>query len=325
MQAKVTYLLTEQAQRAHMLSTGRPIARKQEVVEDVPNDLLSSKFCRIGQDGSIAFDLEDNAGIVAYVSTEFGRERVGTAFDCAPRSAEAAIREMEERIRAQQAAADARKEQRRIEQAEDRAKEAKQKEAERAKEQLVIDAFLADSSKLADERGEYYAKIDGVRIEDQAVADEANRRYEAAEQAKDADKKAFLESWLAEHGTEADRRQYADGLLCRRELLTLVADKSFSDAGVPEEHATSEVCQHSDCPCTDHWTECLPREVYPVWQALKARLPQGTTWRFSEVRECLRSTPYREDEETAGPAYYTVDLTMPAGPYKFERKVSLGN
>ena len=47
MQATITYLLTEQAQRAQMAATGQPVARKQVVVEELPLEFLASPYTAI--------------------------------------------------------------------------------------------------------------------------------------------------------------------------------------------------------------------------------------------------------------------------------------
>ena len=54
MQATVTYLLTEQAQRAQMAATGQPAARKQTMTIEVTADDLP--LCKVAEDGTLSID-----------------------------------------------------------------------------------------------------------------------------------------------------------------------------------------------------------------------------------------------------------------------------
>jgi hypothetical protein len=54
MQATITYLLTEQAQRAQMAATGQPVARKQTMSIEVTADDLP--LCKVAEDGSLSID-----------------------------------------------------------------------------------------------------------------------------------------------------------------------------------------------------------------------------------------------------------------------------
>src|SRR5258708_39817988 len=54
MQATITYLLTEQAQRAQMAATGQPVARKQTMtVEGAAEDL---ELCTVADDGTATIE-----------------------------------------------------------------------------------------------------------------------------------------------------------------------------------------------------------------------------------------------------------------------------
>ncbi len=58
MQATITYLLTEQAQRAQMAATGQPVARRQSMtIEVTPDDL---PLCEVANDGSISVSVVPN-------------------------------------------------------------------------------------------------------------------------------------------------------------------------------------------------------------------------------------------------------------------------
>jgi hypothetical protein len=54
MQATITYLLTEQAQRAQMAATGQPVARKQTMTIEISAEDLP--LCTVGTDGGISLD-----------------------------------------------------------------------------------------------------------------------------------------------------------------------------------------------------------------------------------------------------------------------------
>ena len=55
MQATITYLLTEQTQRAQMAATGQPVARKQTMTIDVPVEDLP--LCKITETGEASIEL----------------------------------------------------------------------------------------------------------------------------------------------------------------------------------------------------------------------------------------------------------------------------
>jgi len=55
MQATITYRLTEQAQRAQMAATGRPVARKQTITVEVPTEDLG--LMQVTETGELYLDL----------------------------------------------------------------------------------------------------------------------------------------------------------------------------------------------------------------------------------------------------------------------------
>jgi hypothetical protein len=298
MQATITYLLTEQAQRAQMAATGQPVASKQTVVEEVPNDLVLSPLATIGEEGRVSFDLTKSSGLNEdgrYVGKEWGYVVIRAGEDAVPDSGLAAL-------------------------------------------QKRIAAIAAESDKLAAS----YASNQVIRRqreqEESARRQKADAEYAARKKAEEAErevseraKSAYIAEWVANHGDPDLSAQLADGLACRKTLILMIADEAFAAAGVPEKIDVPDTCSSSDCPCCDTSVDCLPRRIYAVWRKLKATLPQGSTATFAKVRECLAEEIDRygidaysdEVQETAGPLYYTATISMPHGPFKFERRVKL--
>jgi uncharacterized protein YbaA (DUF1428 family) len=333
MQATITYLLTEQAQREQMAATGQPVARKQVItIEVAPEDL---ELFPVAGDGSITVDLTSvmagsngigrafrasgtvetwNGGSGIYFSgvPDLAQVRVGRA-----KLAEAA--EEEARVLAENG------------------------EHNRQLTEAAYRKFMADPSARS---GELYDRIRAlvrqlgegdiqgpanwwpekhdalrVEIERRNAADRAAK--DVAELAKEQAKSNFIEAWISEHGTDEDRDQFADGLLSRKAALALIADAAFAEHGVPEPATEPHVCKDSDCPCGSADVDALPRSVYPAWRALKAKLPEGYAVTFDRVRECLRDDGWDGEGESAAPPYYTAEITIPCGPFQFTRTVKL--
>ena len=337
MQATITYLLTEQAQRAQMAATGQPVARKQTILEDVPNDLATSPLVSINEDGSASISLSSLPSITD--DGEINRYgNVGFLFSRVPESGLAAVQEALADIDRRRAD--------KLAQIEKRKRDA---ELMRVKEERAIDMFLADPDARGSASGKgrimfvdadlthlsrtgtgYTIDLDHTErwrearteIERRHDADVAAK--EAAEAAKEQAKQDYIAAWIAEHGDRDTRDQFAEGLLSRNAALTMIAEHCFSSHGISEAVKVSEPCDDRECPCCDDTVETLPRRVYPAWREFKAKLPEGSKATFSKVRQCLRDEDWDGDGETAAPAYYTADLTVPCGPFQFERRVKLG-
>ena len=203
----------------------------------------------------------------------------------------------------------------------------------------AIDAFMADP-----ERREYSVSYHGqtislggceiaqqhqryedlfVEIERRNAADKADKA--AREAAREKAKMDYIESWMASNADTDTQNQYDDGLLCRSAAVNLISSAAFEAAGVPAAVTVPDVCNNRDCPCCDSTVECIPRRLYPVWRAIKAGLPKDSSAEFSKVRDCLRDDDgyVIATDETAGPAYYTATITLPHGPFQFERRIKL--
>jgi len=271
MQATITYLLTEQAQRAQMVATGQPVARRQvAIVEVSPEDF---PLLDVADDGTLFLDLSDTASM-----------DVADSLDVLSK------------IREEQAAAEAAK-------------------------------IAAQTKKLQEQAAAEAAKIaaKNKKLQQQADAAAAEEAKRIADDVKDKAKSDFIAAWIAQHADDQTREQFAEGLLSRAAALTLIADDLFSSHGIIPNADVPDTCRDSDCPCCDSSVETLPRRIYPRWRELKGKLPEGSTVRFSKVRECLRDEERYDDGETAGPVYYTANLTVPCGGlFQFECRVKLG-
>ncbi|HET9322040.1 MAG TPA: hypothetical protein VFO27_19755, partial [Bryobacteraceae bacterium] len=155
---------------------------------------------------------------------------------------------------------------------------------------------------------------------------ELKRRAEAdvvAATAKEKAKTAFIAEWIAGHADPETRQQFDDGLLCRKAAIALIADAALAD--LPAAAPGYKICDSTSCKCGSKDLDCLPRSVYPVWKALKAKLPEGYTVEFSRVRECLKDEDdyLPPGEDTAAAPVYLAKVTIPYGPFHFEREVKL--
>lgn len=342
MQATITYFLTEEAQRAQMAATGQPVARKQLTIVEIAAENLA--MMQVSEDGTPYLDLTEGwlhpqtdwlrkAEALSDLEGMRNGSRVSNMY-CGFRAANpdvlALMRRGREKIVAEEAAA-------------------------RDEEDAEIRKFLASDTPVT---GEYAlthighvdirGRIDALAQEYMAEAKRRYRAHQSAEQAKkmereriaaeqqaareasaaiaEQEKQDFIRTWIAANANEETRQQFEDGLLCRKAMLSMIADAAFAQFGVPEAVEIGETCHNRACPCGDSYVDCLPRSIYSAWRPLKAKLPEGTEVRFSKVRDCLKDDEggyYREDGESAGPAYYTADITMPHGPFKFERRVKL--
>ena len=386
MQATITYLLTEQAQRAQMAATGQPVARKQTMtVEVAAEDLV---LCTVADDGTatieplrsdhrpallaagwsddsmlsattyapdVIADIKRGNALLAgaYAGAIAATERyiaatpalsmespdhsyrIAVPFTALPKSP---ILHLHPRIENKwdsygiySTAIDETTQQLL------RARAQAQRAEWLMESGAAIDTFLADlaarthpSYKRATitiganvpigERHPRYGDL-WTEAASRNAADEAAKNV--AEAAKEQLKQDYIDAWIAKSGDAELQQQHADQLLCRKTVLALIAKEAFGDyAAIPDPPR----CRNSDCPCTDGFIECLPRKVYPAWKAIEQALP-GIEAKFSKVRDCLRGDEengYGYDGETAGPVYYTADLTLQVGPFQMERKVKLG-
>lgn len=326
MQATVTYLLTEQAQRAAMAATGQPVTRKQTMIIEVPKEDIH--LFPLREDGTIVLDLTRN------YPTNIGAQLQAAGWP-APNVVQATQLDpplLEDLRRGAAIIA----EQKRAKEALIRANS----EHNRRQTEAAYQAFLADPEArcgwgevhtlVADLRSpadwwpaahrEFVAEI---RRRNEADAAAKKQREEALERAKTE----YIAEWISKYAETDVQEQFRDGLLARKDALAMIAAAAFDAAGVPAGEPTVPQCGIQGCPCGYREVESLPRSIYPVWKALRAGLPEGYSVTFYRVRECQRSDDgyYDEDSDPVGPPYYTVDLKIPHGPFVFEREnVRLG-
>jgi len=388
MQATITYLLTEQAQRAQMAATGQPVARKQTITVEVPTEDLG--LMEVADDGTPYLDLTQewprpkpqrewlvSSGSVAdlagkgkdgYLTSNLhfaflapepdilsllktGRQKI-TDDERQRREGEAArlnrqidswfasdeidfyiTNEVRAHPRYQEIVAETAR------------RSAAKTAAAVAKAEDAARFFLANPAHRARIDGDGEIHIPNIANPDinvylrpgtrkgpatdliRQAAEEAVRRRdadEAAAAAKEQTKTDYIAAWIAEHADDATREQFTDGLLCRSVALSMIADAAFSAAGVPEAAEWDDnYCDNRDCPCGSKDLTCLPRRVYPAWKTMKATLPEGYTVEFSRVRECQRED-WDGEGESAGSSIYLAKITIPHGPFQFERTVRLG-
>lgn len=354
MQATITYLLTEETQRAQMAATDQPVARKQMAVIDVPTEDLI--YYPILADGTINIDLTGNRSdelrhackhyasvpdIPAFVRGQNAQktrvaELISSADEAMAGDVDAMVAsgnvysQIEAIIRG--------------------AIRTRIKEFEVYGDGAVPSEINPLYSKYP---SSYFAEHAPLTVAAakrfslrEAAANDARSKREAEsaalkkneELAREKAKEQFISDWIAEHADGAIRQQYSDNLLCRAVAIDLIADSFFDACNVPaESDCSGETCDSRDCPCTNKLITCLPIEIYPAWKAIKSTLPDGYSVEFRKVRECLGQDPdvslaislelveqEHGEEETAGPTMYLATLKLPCGPFVFERTVRLG-
>ena len=343
MQATITYLLTEQAQRAQMAATGQPVARKQQVSVEIRAEDLP--LLQVTPEGIPYLDLSVQfppraaelkaAGAVVDEHGERGSSYIAFTQEAPDILAvlQAGAAKVAERKAAKLAA----------EQAENELAHANG-EHNRVQAEAAYQRFLADpNARIRVNYQDLRSLVEDVRSpadwwpeKHEGLCAEAQRRNDAdaraakerATQIEQA-KQDYIAAWIAQYGDEILRAQFADGLACRKSIISAIANGAFLAVGVPAEAPDSVVCRNSDCPCTDTTVDCLPTPIYERWRELHAKLPEGTTVEFSRVRDCLRDSEdgswhgMEDEADSASPSYYVAALKMPHGPFTFERRVKL--
>lgn len=361
MQATITYLLTEQAQREQMVATGQPVARKQTVTVEVPAEDIPLFSLR--EDGTLYLDYAPeayeatNEGFklwsfslphtqeLAEAGCAIGWEKEGNSrrrqiplITDAKADIVALIKQGRQTLLARQADADRKKAQE-----EDLARA--NGEHNRRQAEIAYRAFVADPSARSSDWYDAIRKmVPDLRSPanwwpeaHEEFAAEIKRRNtadaeakKATEEAKEEAKARFIAEWIAAHADEDTKQQFTDGLLSRSAALSLIAGAAFEAAGVPKAAAKYDdsFCSDRDCPCGQANLDYLPRSIYPTWKTIKAGLPEGFTVKFQEIRECLKQKMEAygiddENQETAGEPIYLATITMPHGPFQLERTIQL--
>jgi len=143
----------------------------------------------------------------------------------------------------------------------------------------------------------------------------------------------YIENWIAQQPDEMLRQQFADGLLSYMDAENLIAATALDNLVGPayQYHlcyvsSRDRLFGHVHHVCDKWETHYLPPNIYPAWHALKDKLPEGTERSFHEVFPCLlkgsRKPPNPQDG--VGRLVYVAKLTVPVGPFRFERDILLG-
>ena len=292
MQVTITYLLTEQAQRAQMAATGQPVARAHTVTEEIPVELLDSPLARIDETGAISFNLSQPIGVHrdgTLSGSAYGYGTVYPQFSAMPESGLSAIRTRMAEIEAYQA-------------------QMRSAAADAATRQAELD------------------RLDAEQREKQKIAADEAASIKAATEAAKA---AAIDAFVGQSGDAMLIEQHAARLLCRKTVISLMAGDCL-DRYLPAECPDSVVCENSRCPCMDTRQDCVPPDIYAAWKAM-GDMPTGTTVEFRKVRKCLSDEDTEgafkclsdEDTEGAGPVEYHAIVTIPSGPFQFERRIKL--
>jgi hypothetical protein len=150
----------------------------------------------------------------------------------------------------------------------------------------------------------------------------------AAEDAKEAAKLLYISRWLAVHGSSLIQKQHREGLLCRNDVVKIIANSVLNPIGPAYEFF---ICGNAAHHCNFEPVKCLPQEIYANWDALSTKLPANTLYEFHVVKPCLldednESEDYRAlntNDEMVGKKVYIVQVEVPAGPFTFRRKILL--
>lgn len=320
MQATITYLLTEQAQRAQMVATGQPVARKQTMRVEVPAADLD--LYDVDAVGTATLNIADsstrqNAWLGGRFHLHlFDAPQTPESLAALMRAGIAALAEAE-RVAAELTHANGEHNRAITEAAHQRYMA---DPSARFIYPTTIRDYVGDLRSPADYWPESHSEfVAEIRRRDQAAIAAALASKDAAERAKED----FIACWVRDLGDEELSDQFEDGLACRKTILSMIATAAFATAGIPGEISVPDPCDNRGCPCCDNAVDCLPRKVYAVWRSIKAGLPAGSTADFRKVRECERDENWDGDGDGAGPAYYTATITMPHGPFQFTRRIKL--
>lgn len=297
MQATITFLLSEQAQRAQIAATGQPVARKQTTTEDIPVEWLTSPYCKISPDGAVSFTLTERVHVDEQGRIGHGGNwsHVGPELDKQPSSGIEALRSFDAAVAVEMA---------------------KQSAA-----YAIRQTELAARNRL---RALEEVKRQSDAAEYRREKEESDSIAKAESDRREAEKSSVIDAFVAASGDTLMIRQHADGLLCRKHAISLIANAAFASFSVPDAIQVPDTCTESECPCCDKYIDCIPTYTYQAWRAIADHLPDGHTVKFSRVRECLRDDSWEpSDGESARPAYITADITLPHGPFKFERRIRL--
>lgn len=355
MQARITYLLTEEAQRAQMVATGQPVARKQVVDVDVSAEDIT--LFRLTEEGNLYLDYSPvhqlgnvrnsyesysaaadhteelhAAGCPVAWDVEGGRARRQLPLIPQYGADVVALIRRGKAILSLRVADAARQKQEEVALAHANG-EYNRRITEEAYQLFLADPNARAASSQAPHIPDLQSPADWWPADHKEFRAEIQRRNKADSDARAASaaaveqtKQDYIVAWVAEHGNELLRAQYADGLACRRIIVAQIAQTAFEKCGISESCPDSVVCDNRDCPCVDQVVDCLPTKAYGLWREIKARLPEGSSVEFRQVRDCLLddSDGTYPGEESASEPYYVAVVTLPHGPFQFTQRIKLG-
>lgn len=351
MQAKISYRLTEAAQRAQIKATGQPVASKQTSTVEV--QLEDVELFAVDSEGNLSLDLEkmysDNPIIEALDAAGITTSS-GSANSFSPDFI-AGIRKGREELNRLKT--------------EKLAEKAKEQADRQAKENQAVEAFFADPAA----RGARMSAVCYVYFSDQTQTqlshsngngysveihradwfnalqlgshpnrfselwEEMERRdaldlakekaekavKEAAESAKEQAKLDFIQQWMQNSLSAPPelRAQYNDKLLSREDAIKAIAESTFGPYDLDK--WTPNICDDGDCPCCRQDLDTLPPFLYPKYRELRDKLPKDAVLELEAVEECATDDYSRR----ALPAEYGVTVKLPAGPFVFKRLVKL--
>lgn len=137
--------------------------------------------------------------------------------------------------------------------------------------------------------------VDRVNCSEQKAGTD---RSETDEQ-KERDKQEYVAAWMGKFASDEVLAQFRDGLLDRRVMLDMIANRAFSGLGLPEDDwaPAGKVAR----------VQSLPINVYPTWVDLRGKLPED------HVAQFFRAVDSR----------HGVDVAIHVGPFRFERRIQL--
>jgi len=299
MQATVYFRLSHAGQRDALLR-GLPAAERQTVISEIEERDLA--LAEIREDGTVHIDTDRQFPYQAFTFDTYPE----------PRSI---LDAMHARLAAQRAADD-----------EAVAQALREYDAEVAKAQAdpqyiptTSRPVLKDGLKPRVASHPIWA-IYCERSEQANAREEARREAKAA--AKEAAKQAVIAEWVAQHGTPSQKARLADGMLCRDEIVSVIAAWVLDPIGPPEGEVA--ICDDNGHKCGREETTCLSEQAYSAWQTIKARLPEGSKWSFERVVPCARDEDsYDNDSASLGEPYAAVKIKVPYGPFRFVRTIAL--
>jgi hypothetical protein len=329
MNAKITYLLTEQAQRDAMATTGVPVARQQMIEAEIPTGDLD--LCSIAADGTPSLDMTVSShrhlnvlepgcwssspyqwGAVQTYESLIGALRAAYSARAAAQAAkayaaQAAVTAEAEYDSALATALDA---------LQDTA------EADRVQHTPTRDPVHPRSLSVPSHQPLARTALDAycARWADQRAAEAAAAK--AAEAAKEQAKLSAISAWVGTHGNYLTRARHADGLLHRAEAVRLMAEWVMDSYSVPDED-DRQICDERKCPCSESEITTLSEAAYEAWVAVREELPEDHTVTFWRVRECPTADEYGDRDEDACGHHTAAYISIPYGPFRFTRQIRL--